>query len=562
MNEHKKFKGPSRTTASIDGIISDGRRLGVPVHRSYQPGKDPATPAMGVIDKRNDGFHVLRQSPHRLGQSAEAAEADALLDEPIILDDVEPNTGKNKKKDKNQHYFGSKPSRLRTVVKRSALTLLALFLIGVGYFGLKIYNTERHLFRGGGEAPGLSENVDINQLKGEGDGRVNILLLGTGGPGHDGPDLTDTILLASIDPVNHKAVLLSVPRDLWVKIPGNGYQKINAAYAYGKEDSKAKTLAGQEADGLKLLDKTIEPVLGITINYHMVVDFQAFQDVVDNLGGVTVNVTQNELNWPTASPNELYDPTIAWQNHGNPVIAKEGEQTMNGAQALLFARSRETSSDFARGQRQRALIVAIKNKGLSAGTFSNPIKISDLLNSLGNNVFTDLSLNDTSRLYQITSQIPSNQITSLDFVTQPNQLVTTGNMNGLSIVQPNAGLFDYSNIQYFVRKSLPDGFIVKENAKVAVYNATSHSGVASTESAVLMSYGYNTTVVGDATTTNAQNTIVVDLSKGKDKYTRHYLEERFGTTARTSLPPNSGITPPVGTAFVIIVGEDVANSTN
>ena len=172
---------------------------------------------------------------------------------------------------------------------------------------------------------------------------------------------------------------------------------------------------------------------------------------------------------------------------------------MGGAQALLFARSRETSSDFARGQRQRALIVAIKEKALSVGTFSNPIKISNLLTSFGSNVFTDLSLNDTSRLYTIASQINSSQIKSLDFVTAPNQLITTGNMNGLSIDEPRAGLYDYSDIQEFVRSSLPDGFIVKENAKTAVYNATSTTGAATTEAALLKTYSYNITTIADST---------------------------------------------------------------
>jgi anionic cell wall polymer biosynthesis LytR-Cps2A-Psr (LCP) family protein len=83
-------------------------------------------------------------------------------------------------------------------------------LIVGAFFATKLYFTEKHLFRGGGGAPALAENVDINKLKGEGDGRVNILLLGVGGPGHEGPDLTDTILLVSIDPINHKTSLLSI----------------------------------------------------------------------------------------------------------------------------------------------------------------------------------------------------------------------------------------------------------------------------------------------------------------------------------------------------------------
>jgi LCP family protein required for cell wall assembly len=377
------------------------------------------------------------------------------------------------------------------------------------------------------------------------------LLLGNGGPGHEGPDLTDTILLASIDPINHNTALLSIPRDLWVKIPGDGYQKLNAAYVYGKQQSSGKTEIEKDKDGLALLDKTLEPILGVPIHYHAVVDFAAFKQTVNSIGGITFNV-----------PETLYDPTIAWENHGNSYIAMKGQQTFNGDKALLYARSRETSSDFARGQRQRQLIVAIKDKTFSLGTFGNPVKVSGLLSSLGNNVYTDFTLDDMTQLYKIASKIPSNNINSLDLVTPPHNLLTTGNMNGLSIVQPRAGLFDYDAIQSYVRNALKDSYIAKENAQIAIYNATDVVGLATKQSTYLKSYGYNVVTVSNTpTSSNPPKTQIIDLTKGVDKYTKNYLEKRYGVSSTTVLPPNFGITPPAGTSFVIIVGEDVAVST-
>src|SRR5205085_1320763 len=131
-------------------------------------------------------------------------------------------------------------------------------------------------------------------------------------------------------------------------------------------------------DGLRALDRTLTPILGVPIHYHSVIDFAAFKQSVDAVGGVDVNV-----------PEILYDPTIAWENRYNPVIARKGQQHMDGAKALLYAKSRETSSDFARGERQRLIIVSLKQKVFTVGTFSNPVRISNLLNSLGNNVYTD-----------------------------------------------------------------------------------------------------------------------------------------------------------------------------
>jgi LCP family protein required for cell wall assembly len=546
MDENRHFKRPKSQPASIDGFVSGNRQLGQPIDRlgnSYTPNRGKPTPSLDSLMPRSDGFHPTNQSSsYGLGQSPEMSEAEALLDEPIILEDEIDSKGKKHTR------FGSKHPRRRRFLKRTAQALLAIFLVGAGFFGLKLYLTSKHLFHGGGRAPALAE--DISKLKGEGDGRVNILLLGVGGPGHEGADLTDTIMLASIDPVNHTTALLSIPRDLWVKIPGDGYQKINAAYVYGKQQSKSKSESGKDQDGLNLLDKTLSPIIGIPIHYHAVVNFKAFKQTVDTLGGVNFYV-----------PETLYDPTIAWENHGNSYIAMKGNQSFNGAKALLYARSRETSSDFARGQRQRQLMVAIKDKAFSAGTFSNPVKVSGLLSSLGDNVYTDFSLNDIMRLYQIMGKTSNSSITSLDLVTPPHNLLTTGNMNGLSIVQPRDGLFDYGAINNYVRNALKDGFIAKENAQVAVYNATDTVGLATKQANVLKSYGYNvTTVSNTASSTNPNTTKIIDLSGGKNKYTQNYLQERFDVKATNSLPSSFGITPPQGTSFVIILGEDVANS--
>ncbi|MBI4033459.1 LytR C-terminal domain-containing protein, partial [Candidatus Saccharibacteria bacterium] len=104
--------------------------------------------------------------------------------------------------------------------------------------------------------------------------------------------------------------------------------------------------------------------------------------------------------------------------------------------------------------------------------------------------------------------------------------------------------------------------LAKENANVAVYNATKTGGLATTAAGTLKTFGYNvTTTENTPVQTNPANTVVVDLSKGVNKYTRNYLEKRFATTATNSLPAGLGLTPPTGTAFVIIVGAD-ANTGN
>jgi hypothetical protein len=289
-------------------------------------------------------------------------------------------------------------------------------------------------------------------------------------------------------------------------------------------------------------------VLGIDINYNVIVNFQAFAQAIDTVGGVNVSV-----------PSDLVDPTMAWENGNDPVLAHAGPQAFDGKKALIYARSRETSSDFARAQRQRAIMLALKDKVDTAGTLSNPLKLSGLLNAFGNNVQTDLSLNSANRLYSIMKQVTDATTTSVSLADGTNPLVTTGNISGQSVVIPKAGLFKYDAIQDFVHSQLKDPYILKENAKIRVLNGTTTEGLATLKSDELKLYGYN--VVGMANTPNTgwTSTVVVDLSHGKDKYTSNYLQKHYGVKAVTAMPDDT--IPTNGADFVIIIGSNEANST-
>lgn len=448
--------------------------------------------------------------------------------------------------------------RLRTTLMRSAFAVMAL-IVGVGTILVSQgYLNINRAFSGTAQtAAALQDDVDPNRLKGEGDGRINVLLVGIGGQGHAGGDLTDTLILASIDPVNNTAALLSVPRDLWVTIPGKGSMKINAAFALAKQSymrkNNVKTTDQQAvAAGFVAIDQAMERVLGVPIHYNVMVNFQAFKQAVDTVGGVTVNV-----------PEDLYDPTMAWENGRNPYLARKGMQQFDGKQALNYVRSRETSSDFARSQRQRAVMLALKDKAITVGVLANPAKLAGLMNAFGTNVQTDFSIGDASRMYNIFKRINNSKIASISLAgttsttsgaAGTDSLVTTGNINGQSIVMPKAGLENYAAIQEYVRGQLKDGYIVKEKARVMVLNGTTQEGLAAEVTARLKSYGYNVIKTGQAPSTGYTSTVLVDLKNGKKKYTKNYLEQRFNTTAVKTLPDTT-IKP--GTAdFVVLLGGD------
>lgn len=447
-----------------------------------------------------------------------------------------------------------KPRRWRQLAKRTAVALVALLVIGGGYVGAKAYINARHVLKGGGNAAALGDNVDPSLLKGEGDGRVNILLLGRGGDGHEGPDLTDTLIIASIDPVHKEAALVSIPRDLWVKPSGSGgYTKINAVYA----DAKYRVLNGkkvanqaQAADnaGQEAIEKTIEDTFGIPIHYHTMVDFEGFRKAIDTVGGVDVNVK-----------TALVDPTVAWENNWKATIAPVGQQHFDGKKALLYARSRHGSArgDFDRAERQREIMVALKDKVLSIGTFGNPLKISQLIDAFGNHVQTNFNSNEAMRLYNIVKQIPSDKVMSVGLADPPNDYVTTSMVNGASVVIPKAGIGNYAALQSYIRNTLKDSYIKDENASIAVYNATNTPGLAAKKAEELKSFGYNITQVSDAPTKGATTTVLVDMRGGQKKYTKHYLESRLKVTATGKVP--EGIDP--GTAdFVIVLGSNAVGN--
>jgi LCP family protein required for cell wall assembly len=451
--------------------------------------------------------------------------------------------------------FGTliKSRRFRRGASRGLAMAMVLAITMGGLLFSQSYLKLHNVFKGGTEtAAALQTDVKPELLKGEGRGRINILLLGRGGGAHDAPDLTDTLMVASIDPINHTSTLFSVPRDLWVNVPDQGVMKINAAWESGVYKHLGKmTLGSSDPKAVKAgfgtIDQTINDVFGITIDYNLLVDFKAFQQAIDTVGGVNVNV-----------PADLVDPTMAWENANNPVLAKAGFQTFNGKQSLIYARSRETSSDFARGERQRAILLALKSKVISAGTLSNPLKISGLISSFGNNVQTDLSLNNANRLYGILKGVSNNRVSSLGLADGANQYVTGGNINGQSVVLPKAGLFKYDEIQQYVRSQLKDPYIMKEKARIMILNGTPAAGLATAKAEELKSYGYNVVSVGNAPSTGWTATTLVDLTH-HNKYTKNYLEQRLSTMAANSLNDNS--IPTKGADFAIIIGSNETNSS-
>lgn len=237
----------------------------------------------------------------------------------------------------------------------------------------------------------LLRGGDSQTLIGENLGQINILLLGIGGEGHDGPYLSDTMIVAQIRPDKGEVALTSLPRDLWVEMPGNlGYRKINAAFAEGFSRYDSFALAGKWAM------ETTEKVTGLNIPYFAVVDFRGFEEAIDQIGGVEVQVERTFTDAQFPDENKGY---LA------PLTFKAGSQTMDGKTALQFARSRHgdnnEGSDFARSLRQQKVISSFKEKVLNLNLITDAGSVNRLLNTFADHFHTNLGPAELFRLVRL-----------------------------------------------------------------------------------------------------------------------------------------------------------------
>jgi len=294
---------------------------------------------------------------------------------------------------------------------------------------------------GGGLLQSVIHNIPgvKNTLKGEEDGRINILLLGMRGENVPGGGLlADTIMVASILPQENKVALISIPRDLYVNNPSwANKSKINAVYAAGEEKERSKGLADMK--------QVVGDITGLPIYYASSINFKGFSDLVNTLGGIEITLKESfseplQFNEPHPCDSNVFTkPTGKYETKEvvtsrkldgrksyktetfstctNPDIEcggnfslPAGTQTLDGETALCYVRSRTTSSDFERAKRQQIVIQKIREKGLSIGTLSDFSKISGMLNSLGDNVRTDMQIWEIQKLFDIYREMNNPQV--------------------------------------------------------------------------------------------------------------------------------------------------------
>lgn len=376
----------------------------------------------------------------------------------------------------------------------------------------------------------------------DGKTRVNVLIMGIDARSPDvRAPLTDTMILFTIDPVSNTAGMISIPRDLWVKIPGSEYGKINTAYSIGESFQ----LPG---GGPGLAVRTVEDLLGVPIQYYAQINFEAFVSFIDNIDGVKVTIPERiQLDIVNTDRSYWLDP---------------GTYTLPGDLALAYVRNRSTSGgDFDRAQRQQQVIMAIRDRVLSFNMMPTLIaKAPQLYADLSSGIRTNLTLDQALSLAQKALSIPRDQILSraingsyVNFGTSPD---------GLSMLRPIPDKIRELRDEVFGGVSAVNAeqnletILQEEGASISVRNASSQEGLAAKTAEYLRAKGLN--VVEE--TNAAYQTYSTITFYGAKPYTLHYLVDLFKISPSTRIV--YAYDPAATVDLVLYLGDDfAANST-
>jgi LCP family protein required for cell wall assembly len=478
-----------------------------------------------------------------------------MIDEPI---DGQLHSRKLSRKDRKRLKKDSR-TRKQKIRRRIGFGIMWLIIaIVVGIIGFLIYKaviTGDKVFQGN-----FFDIVQNEPLKEDANGRSNFLIFGTAeddeGGMHGGANLTDSIMVLSVDQDKKDAYMLSLPRDLWVRyvMPGGdactvGYEgKLNAQYFCASDDGT------NEDAGAHALSEKVADITGLDVQYYIHLNFTAVVDAVDAVGGVDVTIKSED-------PRGILDRNFDWKCGYRCYFVnyKNGEKVhLDGAHALALARARNAAGgyglpngNFDREQNQQMIIKALREKAVSAGTLTNLGAVTGLIDALGNNLRTNVQTKEVRTLMELGTKIQSDSIMSLSLNDEDEMLVTTGNYNGQSIVRPTAGLTDYSDIAAYVQREMSSDPFVKEKPNVAVLNGTGEIGVAQLGADALEAKGFIISDIDNAPDGTYPKVVIYQVNTEKTASAAK-LASMYGVKVKTTTPP---VSVTGETDFVIIIGD-------
>ena len=449
--------------------------------------------------------------------------------------------------------------------RRTVVAVVVVVALVGGLFGYRVLDGLAHLFHTnvvsvvGSLVRGANgSSIESNQVANE--QRINIALYGYGGAGHDGAYLSDSIMVISIQPHATgppQVAEISIPRDWDVPMYNAAGKKvdqgkINQAYSDGVLDGDGGVPAGQEESGGAMADAALSHLLGIPIKYFVGLDFTAFDQGVDAVGGIDIDVPVSFVDpqYPSCDADTCPYETISF---------KAGEQHMDGATALEYARSRHgdngQGTDFARSQRQQQILTAIKAKVLSIGGIGD---LPSLLDALGGNVDTNMSLDDVEAIYDLVKGVNSAAILhigldSTNFLYECN--VPTCSADFLYAYDGS-----YATVDHFIQNVFAPPVSLGEDPNVGIEDGSgTGDGASARWAGIFGELGWSTQDLGQVPTTSV--TEVIDQSGGTETAAAKWFAAYFGVSVTTAPSPSPGAT---GSAdgVIVILGQDEESAFN
>lgn len=280
-------------------------------------------------------------------------------------------------------------------------------------------------------------------------GRTNIIVLGKGGLGHTAPDLTDTMMFVSLSESGKGISIVSLPRDIWIP---SLRAKLNSAYYWGNQK--------QDSGGLILAKSTVEEIVGQPIQYAVVVDFSGFEEIIDDLGGIDVNVENSFVDnkFPIAGKeNDTCGGDLQFKCRYKTVSFEKGPQHMDGARALDFVRSRnaegDEGTDLAREARQQKVIKAMEKELMSPSFFLSPRKVIKVYQDVQKTIETDISSQEGAvlvRKFLSARKNTESHVLGEDFLLHPK---TSPKYDNLYVFVPKSG--NWNEVHKWVESLLP-----------------------------------------------------------------------------------------------------------
>ncbi len=396
------------------------------------------------------------------------------------------------------------------------------------------------------------------KLPGSKEDRINILLTGVGGKGHDGGQLTDTIILTSLKPSTKEVSMISLPRDMYIPWR-NQWIKINSINAYA-ESKKPGT-------GIQELESALENILDLEIHYYAKIDFEGFIKIIDELGGIEVYVenTFDDYKYPIKGKEADNDYYARFEH----LHIDKGQQKMTGSLALKYARSRHAmgieGSDFARARRQQKILEAVKNELLSVHNILKPSLINKLIKTVNNNFETNIGIAQVIEIWNTFKDTEKEDIINIVLDDGPNNYLRAGRSEqGAYTLLPKTG--NYTEIKNLIKNIFPEKTDLdkiekiknqESNSKkkeiieiehpaldkndfsdinIEILNGTKIGGLAQSSANGLQKYNINVINIDNSPQANPDKTIVYDLSYGGKQKALSFLLENLNATSSIKMP--------------------------